>query len=57
MSRPDDLLKLAHLAGLTEIEMMNALQDNGIISDLCVMSEDIATADLPAAMKWIESNY
>lgn len=57
MSRPDDLLKLAHFAGLTEIEMMNALQDNGIISDLCVMSEDIATADLPAAMKWIESNY
>ena len=39
------------------LEEMNALQDNGIISDLCVTWEDVAIEDQPRAIEWLEDNF
>jgi hypothetical protein len=38
------------------IRVMNHLQDHGVISDLCVDIRDIARADLPRALAFLESN-
>ena len=38
---------------LNEIESMNALQDAGVISDLCVFACDVAEADCTAAIAFL----
>jgi hypothetical protein len=38
---------------LNEIESMNALQDAGIISDLCVFACDVAESDCTAAIAFL----
>jgi len=43
-------------ATLTEVILMNRLQGAGVISDNCVWLGDIATADQPAAIKWMAKN-
>ena len=40
---------------LTDAQL-NALQDAGIISDLCVTGEDIANVDWLRAIEWLEQN-
>lgn len=37
-----------------EIEAMNRLQDNGIISDNCVLAKDVAECDCKAAIAFLE---
>lgn len=41
---------------LPEIEAMNRLQDNGIISDLCVKLDDIAPVDVVRAVEFLLEN-
>lgn len=36
---------------------MNALQDAGIISDLCVTPADVANADCFPAIVWLDDNF
>jgi len=38
---------------LNEIDSMNALQDAGIISDLCVFACDVSEADCTAAIAFL----
>ena len=42
-----------HAKNLNEIESMNALQDAGIVSDLCVLACDVAEADSTAAIAFL----
>jgi hypothetical protein len=42
---------------VTEVEAMNALQDQGVISDNCVWFADIYEGDWPAALKFLESTF
>lgn len=42
------------LAGRTECEAMNALQDHGIISDNCVDWEDVGNK--PKALQWLSQH-
>ncbi len=41
------------LKQLNEIESMNALQDAGIVSDLCVFACDVAECDCTAAIAFL----
>lgn len=36
---------------------MNALQDAGIISDLCVTPSDVANANCFPAIVWLDDNF
>lgn len=38
-------------------EAMNDLQSAGVISDLCVNPEDIATVDVDRAVAWLNEKY
>lgn len=42
-----------HAKSLNEIESMNALQDAGIVSDLCVFACDVAEVDCTAAIAFL----
>ena len=42
---------------MTEVEAMNLLQNSGTVSDLCVTAADVATADVPAAIKYLKLSY
>lgn len=44
-----------HLSGkgLDEIQSMNALQDAGIVSDNCVLAQDVAECDCTAAIAFL----
>jgi len=37
------------------VEAMNALQDVGVISDLCVKPEDVAAADVEKAIEYLKT--
>lgn len=39
---------------MTELAAMNLLQDNGIISDLCLTVGDVATEDTQKAVKYLK---
>lgn len=39
---------------ISELDAMNMLQGNGIISDLCENACDVANADVPAAIKYLK---
>ena len=43
--------------GLTEMEAMDLLQDNNVISDLCVWAADIAPSDLVQAVDWLKERH
>ena len=47
------LLRAIASVGLDEIEAMNLLQDAGVVSDLCVGIESVATEDLERAIEFI----
>lgn len=51
-----DILKAAYENNMSEAIAMNILQDAGVISDNCVWVKDIAEADAPAAIKFLQ-NY
>lgn len=51
----DDLIRAFHAAGLSEVDGMNALQNVGVISDNCVWAIDVAEADIPKAIEWIQN--
>lgn len=53
---PDDLKKCIFNLNLSEVEAMNILQDNGIISDLCVWAKDIHDSDIPRAIEFLTKN-
>lgn len=38
---------------MSELDAMNMLQGNGIISDVCVNAADVAIADVPNAIKYL----
>jgi len=42
--------------GLSETKALNAFQDRGLISDLCVGIEDIAESDFERAIAWLKLN-
>ena len=44
-------------AGLSEAGGMNALQDAGVISDLCVWADDVHKDDVPRAIQWLKFEY
>ena len=48
-------VELQLIASLSSDDM-NALQSNGIISDLCVNPSDIAYADYPNVIKWLNGS-
>ena len=39
--------------GMSDNEGLNLLQDRGVISDLCVTVEDVATQDAERAVRWL----
>ena len=39
--------------GTSDNEGLNLLQDRGVISDLCVTVEDVATQDAERAVRWL----
>ncbi len=41
---------------MNETEAMNRLQANGVVSDECVTAKDVAAADCPRAIRWLEKN-
>lgn len=47
------ILHAAQLKGMTETQAMNLLQDQGIISDLCVWVADIPKEDAIRAEEFI----
>lgn len=51
-----DLIKAFHDSGYSEVTGLNLLQDNGIISDLCVWASDVAEVDIPKAIAFIYAN-
>lgn len=51
-----DLIKAFHDSGRSEFEGMNLLQGEGIISDLCVWAADVAEADIPKAIAYIQQH-
>ena len=38
------------------LEVMNILQNHGIISDLCVSTDDVEAGDARRAVQWLEAN-
>ena len=55
---PIESLRAAYgRAGLTERAALNHLQDAGVISDLVVTVEDIATADLDRATRHFVTTF
>ena len=38
---------------MSDNEGLNLLQDRGVISDLCVTVEDVATQDAERAVRWL----
>lgn len=50
----DDLRKAIFDCGMSEVDAMNLLQDQGVISDLCVWVADVAEADIPKAIHLLE---
>ena len=39
--------------GVSHDEGLNLLQDRGIISDLCITVDDVATQDAERAVRWL----
>jgi len=39
--------------GFDEVEIMNALQEHGVISDHAIFSGDVGARDAATAVKWI----
>lgn len=42
---------------LSEVDVMNQLQDHGIISDLCVWAADVGGGDRLLAVDWVIEKY
>ncbi len=40
---------------LNETQVMNALQDNGVISDQCVWASDVSETDCAAAIRFLNN--
>ena len=51
---PMTLHRYIEQSQLSECQTMDFLQDEGIISDLCVMAEDVADSDQGAAIAFLE---
>ena len=49
-----DLVRCFYDCGLSEVEGMNLLQDQGVISDNCVWAGNVATADIERAIDFIK---
>jgi hypothetical protein len=47
------LRRYCTLSGITELHLMNTLQDNGVVSDNAVSIDDVA--NWPRAMMWIDA--
>jgi len=45
------------LHDLSETDVMNRLQDQGVISDLAVRAEDVADKDCDRALLWLRTHY
>jgi len=56
MNNQARLRNVLSIMGLSEVEAMNRLQNNGVISDNCVTIDDIADADMDAVMKYLLRN-
>lgn len=51
-----DLEAFIIVRGIDGIEAMNFLQDQGIVSDNCVMADSVSDKDFPAAKAALESH-
>ena len=56
MTRNSLELWLASQSKWTDRKAMNALTDNGIVSDNAVWARDVEETDCPAAVAWLEKN-
>lgn len=55
VTRPTRLETFAFTRKLPIAEVLNALQDHGIISDLCVTAQDVAPEDEQRALEWLRA--
>lgn len=57
MSKPTRLETLCFTRRLSITGVLNELQDNGVISDLCVTAADVAPEDEEHALFWLRRRY
>lgn len=50
------LQQYIHFMGLKEVEVLNQLQNAGVISDNCVKAEDVPPVDADRAVKFLEGD-
>lgn len=57
MTPGEELRKCFWDCNLSTIEAMNELQDQGVISDMCVWPDDVAESDVKSAINHLRSKY
>jgi hypothetical protein len=51
------LEKFIHLSGLDETAAMNRLQENNVISDNCIIANDVADVDCGRAIDFLKNPH
>lgn len=52
----NDLTDYIAATGINEIDAMNLLQGDGVISDNCIWVSDVANADCEKAVEYLKKN-